>query len=246
MYPVALSEITIFFEALTDQERRENLVVFADQAQRYEPLEGEGFDFQDMRKDVQCVDAVGIFLRVNEHQRVHFAIRLGPKVQTLTRAMAAILCRGLEGATAQEVLGVPLDFVPRIVGAELMRMRSQTVYYILERMKEAVQRAINLTEPVSDRKTAFMGSASNLIHEISESSVAAPKSRNPAELFPSGTACGGMLTPLVRLQPVLARAGLDEHGHAQRQRLLHACHNHGRDPIDFVLRHFEEKFVMNL
>jgi len=32
---------------------------------------------------------------------------------------------------------VPADFVPKIVGADLVRQRSQTVYYILTRMKSA-------------------------------------------------------------------------------------------------------------
>ena len=56
---------------------------------------------------------------------------LGPEVQTLTRAMTAILCKGLDGRTPQEVLDLPSDFVTRIVGAELVRVRSQTIYYVL-------------------------------------------------------------------------------------------------------------------
>jgi cysteine desulfuration protein SufE len=60
-------------------------------------------------------------------------------VQTLTKAMTAILCKGLNGATLQEVMAVPADFVPRIVGADLVRLRSQTVYYVLSRMKTAAR-----------------------------------------------------------------------------------------------------------
>jgi cysteine desulfuration protein SufE len=56
-------------------------------------------------------------------------------VQTLTKAMTAILCKGLDGLTPEEIMEVPADFVPKIVGAELVRQRSQTVYYILTRMK---------------------------------------------------------------------------------------------------------------
>ena len=37
--------------------------------------------------------------------------------------------------TPQEILDLPSDFVTRIVGAELVRVRSQTTYYILTRMK---------------------------------------------------------------------------------------------------------------
>ena len=49
--------------------------------------------------------------------------------------MTAILCRGLDGATPEQIMDVPQDFVPRIVGGQLVRVRSQTVYYILSRIK---------------------------------------------------------------------------------------------------------------
>ena len=35
----------------------------------------------------------------------------------------------------QEILDLPSDFVTRIVGTELVRVRSQTVYYVLTRIK---------------------------------------------------------------------------------------------------------------
>ncbi len=67
--------------------------------------------------------------------KAHVRMTLGPEVQTLTRAMTAILCKGLDGATPQEILDLPSDFVTRIVGAELVRIRSQTTYYVLTRIK---------------------------------------------------------------------------------------------------------------
>jgi cysteine desulfuration protein SufE len=57
--------------------------------------------------------------------------------------MTAILCRGLDGSTPEEIMAVPADFVPRIIGAELVRLRSQTVYYVLSRMKTAVKMWLN-------------------------------------------------------------------------------------------------------
>jgi len=68
-----------------------------------------------------------------------FKIKLGPHVQTLTRAMSSILCTGLDKITREELLNIPQDFVPKIVGAELIRARSQTVYYLLTRMKTAAK-----------------------------------------------------------------------------------------------------------
>lgn len=138
-YPPALNEIIELFEFLPEAERRETLINYSDAASACGRKEGEHYDLEDVRKDEECTDTVGVFLRVDDQDRVHFAIELGPKVQTLTKAMTAILCKGLDGSTVQDVLAVPADFVPRIIGAELVRLRSQTVYYVLSRMKTAVK-----------------------------------------------------------------------------------------------------------
>ncbi|MDP1591909.1 MAG: SufE family protein [Prosthecobacter sp.] len=138
-YPAALGELIAFFESLPEGERRENLIDLAAQAAKHAPKEGETFDLEDVRKDAECTDTVGVHVRLEKDGRVHFAISLGPKVQTLTRALTVLLCRGLNGSTPQTVLEVPQDFVPRIIGAELVRLRSQTVYYVLNRMKESVR-----------------------------------------------------------------------------------------------------------
>lgn len=148
-YPPNLSEIIALFESLPDAEKREMLIAYADGAVRQAPRDGETFDLEDVRKDEECTDTVGVFLRVGEGGGAHYRVTLGPHVQTLTKAMTTILCKGLDGQTPQEILDVPADFVPRIVGADLVRQRSQTVYYILTRMKGAAkvwlnrQRALN-------------------------------------------------------------------------------------------------------
>jgi cysteine desulfuration protein SufE len=74
--------------------------------------------------------------------------------------MSSILCKGLDGITPDEVLAIPADFVPKIVGAELVRLRSQTVYYLLTRMKGAAkvwlqrQRQASLGMEVLDKDDA--------------------------------------------------------------------------------------------
>ena len=135
MYPPKLNNIISLFESLPEVERRETLVSYADAAPKQEPKPGEQFDLEDVRKDEECADTVGVYLHVDDAGKAHFRMTLGPEVQTLTRAMAAILCKGLDGATPQEVLDLPSDFVTRIVGEQLVRVRSQTTYYILTRMK---------------------------------------------------------------------------------------------------------------
>lgn len=142
-YPPKLEEIISLFESLPDAEKREMLIAYADSAAGQAPREGETFDLEDVRKDEECTDTVGVFLKVLPDHTSHFRITLGPQVQTLTKAMTSILCKGLEGVTPQDVLEIPADFVPRIVGAELVRQRSQTVYYILTRMKSAAKVWLN-------------------------------------------------------------------------------------------------------
>jgi cysteine desulfuration protein SufE len=139
MYPAPLLEIIELCEMLPETERREMLVNFADMAKSHEPREGETYVLEDVRKDEECTDTVGVYLSIEDGDKARFRISLGPKVQTLTRAMTAILCRGLNGSRLQDILEVPADFVPRIIGQELVRLRSQTVYYVMGRMKAAVK-----------------------------------------------------------------------------------------------------------
>jgi cysteine desulfuration protein SufE len=134
-YPAKLSSIIELFSGLSDAEKRETLIAYADQAKSQEPRGGDTFDLEDVRKDEECTDTVAIFLRLNDQGGAHFRITLGPQVQTLTKAMSSILCKGLDGVSPEEILEIPADFVPKIVGAELVRLRSQTVYYLLTRIK---------------------------------------------------------------------------------------------------------------
>jgi cysteine desulfuration protein SufE len=49
----------------------------------------------------------------------------------------------VDGSTPQEILDLPSDFVRRIVGTELVRLRSQTVYYVLTRIKSICRVWVN-------------------------------------------------------------------------------------------------------
>jgi len=143
-YPPNLAEIVTFFDGLSDDEKRENLIAYADAAPGCRLHEGEKFDLEDVRKDEECTDTVGVFMSVDPATRgARFRINLGPHVQTLTKAMAAILCKGLAGATPEQIMEVPQDFVPQIVGGQLVRVRSQTVYYILTRLKSVCRVWLN-------------------------------------------------------------------------------------------------------
>ncbi len=134
-YPPGLQSIVDLFVSLPEEEKRETLISYAEQSAKWAPRDGDRFDLEDVRKDEECTDTVGVFLGVDPDQRVRFRVSLGPQVQTLTRAMTSILCRGLQGAKIDEVMDLPSDFIPKIIGADLVRARSHTVYYVLTRMK---------------------------------------------------------------------------------------------------------------
>jgi len=153
-HPAKLSEIIELFEFLPDEEKRENLVAYADLAKNQAPREGESFDLEDVRKDEECTDTVGVYLRVDPSGGAHFRISLGPEVQTLTRAMSAILCKGLDGVSPAVILEVESDFVEKIVGGQLVRIRSQTVYYILTRLKSACKVYLNRKRHAETTSTA--------------------------------------------------------------------------------------------
>ena len=134
--PPPLAALVAFFEALPEVERRDNLVAYAEKARSIAPRAGEGFAVEDLRKDAQCTDFVGVYLRLKPGGGVALRMTLGPEVQTLTRAMAVLLCRGLEGALPGHIAALDPAFVTRLVGCDLVRIRARTVYYVLERIQE--------------------------------------------------------------------------------------------------------------
>ena len=135
--PQNLVKIINFFESLPDDEKRENLLSYANRSKAWEPNPDLIYDLKDIRKDEECTDTVGIYLKMDQ-EKVFFNISMGPKVQTLTRALASILCEALKGATIEQVLTVKDECISQIVGQKLVQLRSQTVYYLIQRMRSAV------------------------------------------------------------------------------------------------------------
>ncbi|TFE68252.1 Fe-S metabolism protein SufE [Methylacidiphilum sp. Yel] len=141
--PKALKDIISTFEVLGEEERREMLIAYSEAAPQFSPKEGESYVLTDVRKDEECTDTVGVYLISDEEGKVNFRIHLGPHVQTLTKAMTSILCQGLSGSLPEQIVNIPSTFISKIVGGELFRVRSQTVYYVLGRMKSACKQLIN-------------------------------------------------------------------------------------------------------
>ena len=78
-YPERLQAIVDLFQSLSEEERRETLISYAEQAPKWRRSDGEHFDLEDVRKDEECTDTVGVFLRVEEGDRAVFRIDLGPR-----------------------------------------------------------------------------------------------------------------------------------------------------------------------
>ena len=137
--PEKLTELIHFFESLQENERRENLMLFANNAEKWVPEEQVNYCIKDIRKDEHCTDEVGIFV-LSVKNEISFRVSLGEKVQTLTRAISSILCEVSEKQDKNTIRAINRNDISRIVGHELVRLRSQTVYYILDRMQEALEK----------------------------------------------------------------------------------------------------------
>src|SRR4029450_12032265 len=94
VYPTKLNNIINLFESLPEDERRETLVSYADNAKRQEPRESENFDLVDVRKDEECTDTVGVYLHVDEEGKAHIRMTLGPEVQEVTRSITVMRVSG--------------------------------------------------------------------------------------------------------------------------------------------------------
>ena len=137
--PAGLARIVRLFDGVDEDGRRERLLALAETADRYAPESGVRYAVEDLRHDPECSDEVGVYVAREEGGRIRLRMRLGPGVQTLTRALAVVLCRGLDGASAVEVAALGREFIDIIVGGQLMLRRSQTVYYVLGRVQDAVR-----------------------------------------------------------------------------------------------------------
>jgi cysteine desulfuration protein SufE len=134
--PPALDEIVALFSGFSEAQRRDALLACAAAAALHEPAPGERFDLVDERIDPGCVDVVAWHLRREPDGTLRLRVRCGPRTQTLTRAFAALLCRGLDGATPRHVTELCDDIVPCLVGETLLKFRKRSVFRILHRLQE--------------------------------------------------------------------------------------------------------------
>lgn len=139
-YPKPLAKIVSLMQGLPEDDRRDMLIDFAKQVVKYAPEKGAEYDVNENRRDPECTDKVGVYLELLDPRRCAVRMSFGPQVQTLTRAFSYILCRGLAEASPDEIVTLDESFAEKVMGGPLMRQRSQTVYYIVRRIKEAARK----------------------------------------------------------------------------------------------------------
>jgi sulfur transfer protein SufE len=126
------------FEVLPKEGRIQGLIALSNGLGKLAPKAGEPWEVRDIRQDTECQDVVGLFARRDGNQ-VRLAAEVGQEVTTLTRALTALFVENLSGSSAEDILALDPSIIPRVVGESLMRQRSNSAYYTLRRVKEAVR-----------------------------------------------------------------------------------------------------------
>lgn len=132
----SLHETVSLFEHLPKETRIEGLISLAGEAGGLAPRKGESFDVEDVRQDIECLDVVGLYARLETDERVRLAATVGKDVTTLTRAMVTLLVKNLDGETLDGIDSVRREVIERVVGEALMRQRSNTGFVVLRRLHE--------------------------------------------------------------------------------------------------------------
>ncbi len=110
--PEKLVEIREDFLALTQQERLQLLLEFANELPE---LPQRFADHPDLLERVEeCQSPVFIFVEIDDDRIVHLHAT-APKEAPTTRGFASILVQGLAGLTVEQVLAVPSDY-PLTIG----------------------------------------------------------------------------------------------------------------------------------
>lgn len=127
------------FESLPKETKIQGLISLSESLPKLAPDESEPWDVVDVRKDHECLDVVGLYARRDDAGRVELAATVGREVTTLTRALTALFVENLSGETPEAIRSVEPSLIPRVVGEALMKQRSNTAYYTLRRIHEAVE-----------------------------------------------------------------------------------------------------------
>jgi cysteine desulfuration protein SufE len=136
--PAALDAIV---EELSDSDRQERIDLLIDFARNLPPLPDRLAAHRDAAHRVEeCQSPVYLFVELSDGRVALFAD--APIEAPTVRGFVSLLLEGLNGATVQEILGVPNDLVDRCALPEVLGMlRVRGLSGVLRRIKGEVARA---------------------------------------------------------------------------------------------------------
>jgi cysteine desulfuration protein SufE len=136
--PAALDEIV---GELREADRQERIEMLIDLAKGLPPLPERLAPFKDAAHRVpECQSPVFLFVELRgDRVELHADV---PIEAPTVRGFVALLVEGLDGATVEEVLGVPNDLIERTGMPEILGMqRVSGLHGVLRRLKSEVTRA---------------------------------------------------------------------------------------------------------
>jgi cysteine desulfuration protein SufE len=127
---------------LSEADRQERIEMLIDLAKSLPPLPDRLSSFKDEAHRVEeCQSPVFLIVELDAGSRV--AIFADAPIEAPTvRGFVSLLVEGLNGATVEEILGVPNDLIDRIGLPEILGMlRVRGLHGVLRRLKAEVTRA---------------------------------------------------------------------------------------------------------
>jgi cysteine desulfuration protein SufE len=144
MAPPALQRIVELFGGAPKELRLQALLEYS---RKVPPLPDELAGHRELMEQVEeCQTPFFLATELDDQNRVHLHFDVPDQAPT-TRGFAGILHSGLEGATAEEVLGTPNDFYMKMGLAEaISSLRLRGMAAILGRLKRQVAAHVKARE----------------------------------------------------------------------------------------------------
>lgn len=136
--PPRLHEIIEDFRTLEREEKLESLLEYSEQLP---PMPEQFRSGAPLERVDECATPIVIATEINNEQ-IHFYFDIPPESPTV-RGFAAILSAGLEGATAQQVLDLPVDLHYAMgLQSALSPQRLNGMHFMVLHMKRAAAREL--------------------------------------------------------------------------------------------------------
>ena len=136
--PPGIEKLLRRFATLSPDMVRQALVQYANRLpplpERFQALDAEAYRVHE------CMTPVALFPEVVDG-KMHFYADL-PRESASIRALLAMLFEAVNGQPPEAVLGIPPDFVRRVMGSLGLQAREAGLTAMVERLKRAARQAI--------------------------------------------------------------------------------------------------------